>query len=185
MPLSRELPKAEVGFGISDKVGLGVTWAARKLKYLLHGSPTIIITAHSSLTHLMAKRHLVSARQRRFAMHLMEIQPLEIVHRAGTKLHLRDMLPRLRVGAQGAVANMHEWMKANQEKIARHTCTQEDVDQEVKGQWGPWRKETVSTVDDTEGEGKITRMNKEQHADGVTFGLIPEDQQAEDHSRAV
>ena len=40
-------------------------------------------------------------------------------------------------------------------------------------------------MDDTEGEGKVARMNKEQHADGVTFGLIPKDQQAEDHSRTV
>ena len=60
MFLSRELSKAEVDFGISDKEGLGVTWAARNLKYLLHGSPTIIITDHSSLTHLMTKRNLSS-----------------------------------------------------------------------------------------------------------------------------
>ena len=59
--LSRELSKAERGFGISDKEGLGVTWAARKLTYLLHGSPTIILTDHSSLTHLMTKHHLMSA----------------------------------------------------------------------------------------------------------------------------
>ena len=31
--LSKELSKAERGFGISDKEGLGVTCAARKLKY--------------------------------------------------------------------------------------------------------------------------------------------------------
>ena len=55
MVLSRELSKADVDFGISDKEGLGVTRAARKLKYLLHGSPTIIITDHSSLAHLMTK----------------------------------------------------------------------------------------------------------------------------------
>ena len=146
MFLSRELSTAEVGFGISDKEGLGITWAARKLKCLLHGSPTIIITDHSSLTHLMTKCHLVSARQRRFAMDLMEIQPLEIVHRAGKKLHLPDMLSRLRVGAQGAVANMHEWMKETQENNARHTCTQEEVDQEVKEQWGPWLKESDSII---------------------------------------
>ena len=84
-------------------------------------------------------------------MDLMEIQPLEIVHRAGKKLHLPDLLSRLRVGAQGAVTNMHEWMKANQEKIARHTksCTQEGVDEEVKNKWGPWLKEPVLAVDDT------------------------------------
>ena len=132
----------------SDKEGLGVTWAARKLKYLLHGSPAIIITDHSSLTHLMTKRNLVSARQRGFAMDLMETQPLEIVHRAGKKLHLPDLLSRLRVGAQlqGAVTNMQEWMKVNHEKIARHTCTQEEVDEEVKRKWGPWLNTANSQV---------------------------------------
>ena len=65
------------------------------------------------------------------------------------------------------------------------TCTQEEVDEKVKNKWEPWLKDAVSAVDDTEGEGKLSRMNKEQHADGVTFGLMPEDQQAEDHSRDV
>lgn len=183
MFLSRELSKAERGFGISDKEGLGVTWAARKLKYLLHGSPTIIITDHSSLTHLMTKHHLVSARQRRFAMDLMEIQPLEIVHRAGKMLHLPDMLSRL--GWGGSAPAMHQWMEANAEKIARHTYTQEEVDQEVKDQWGSWLKDTVAAVNDAMGEKKIARMNKEKHADGVTFGLIPEEGQAEAYSSAV
>ena len=72
-------------------------------------------------------------------MDLMEIQPLEIVHRAGKKLHLHvpGMLSRLRGGAQGAVSDMHAWVKAHQEKIARHTCTQEEVDQEVKKNGDP------------------------------------------------
>ena len=43
----------------------------------------------------------------------------------------------------------------------------------------------MAAVDDTVGEGKIARMNKEKHADGVTFGLIPEEEQAEDYSSAV
>ena len=72
-------------------------------------------------------------------MDLMEIQPLEIVHRAGKMLHLPDMLSRL--GWGGSAPDMHQWMEANAEKIARHTCTQEEVDQEVKEQWGPWLKE--------------------------------------------
>ena len=81
MFLSRELSKAEAGPDISRKDGLGVTWAARKLKCLLHGSPTIIITDHSSLTHLMTNRHLVSAQQRGCAMDLIAIPPLGIVRR--------------------------------------------------------------------------------------------------------
>lgn len=76
-------------------------------------------------------------------------------------------------------------MTAHQDKIARHTYTREEVDEEVKRKWGPWLKEAVAAVDDTEVERKMARMNKEQRADGVTFGLIPEGLQAEDHSMAV
>ena len=98
---------------------------------------------------------------------------MEMVNRVGKMLHLPDMLFRL--GWGGLVPDMHQWMEANAEKIARHACTQEEVDQGVKEQWGPWLKETVAAVDDTRGEGKIARMNKEKHADGVTFGLNPAD----------
>ena len=53
-----------------------------------------MIVDHSSLTALVIKQHLTSARQRRYAMDLCEVCP-EILHRAGSQLWIPDMLSRL------------------------------------------------------------------------------------------
>ena len=94
MYLSRDLTKAEKDYHITDKEGLAATWGIRRWRHLLHGAPVVLITDHSALCALTNKRKLLQARQRRYAMDLMEFD-LTIVHRAGKLLHLPDMISRL------------------------------------------------------------------------------------------
>ena len=80
-----------------------------------------------------------------------------------TEGHIRVMTATRGQGpTSGAVPEMHQWMEASAEKIATHTCTQEEVDQEVKDQWGAWLQKTVATVDDTKVEGKIAMQDEQR-----------------------
>ena len=201
MYLSRDLTATEKKYHITDKEGLAATWGIRKWRHLLHGSPVVLITDHSALCALTNKRNLTQARQRRYAMDLMEFD-LTIIHRAGRYLHLPDMVSRLGY-SQATAQTMVEWMRdrmLHPGEGSPELLGQGAWDQPTDSSWlrarveaasggmaGSDEERTAAQSSGAEVAGVMTvkELCRKLQSDGVTYGLIAPEDQAPEESRAL
>ena len=77
----------------TEKEGLAVVWAVASFRPYIHGVPTIVVTDHASLTHILSRGN-PPPRIAHWVMDLAEYD-LHYVHRKGAHNHVADALSRL------------------------------------------------------------------------------------------
>ena len=91
--MSRALRGAELNYAITDAEGLALVVALRQWRHYVASSPTLCITDHVALKSLVGSKEHASSRQARYALDLQEYD-LEIIHRAGARHHIADIVSR-------------------------------------------------------------------------------------------
>ena len=77
----------------TEKEGLSVAWAAAQFRPYIHGIPTVVVTDHAALTHILRKG-VAPQRIARIVLDLAEYD-LTYVHRKGSHNKVADAMSRL------------------------------------------------------------------------------------------
>ena len=103
--MSCALRGAELNYAITDAEGLALVVALRQWRQYVASSPALCITDHVALKSLVGSKEHASSQQTRYALDLQEYD-LEIIHRAGARHHIADIISRTPTATVAATSVM-------------------------------------------------------------------------------